>query len=101
MYFTDDSAFIFLSKADLIDAINNLNPVPTNNAIAAPITLDKSKSALKKVKNRKAPGPNGIIIEQYKLLNDENLTFVIYSNFGFKIDYFEMLFSPQTYVTAF
>jgi hypothetical protein len=25
----------------------------------------------------KAPGPNGIIIEQYKLLNDENLTFIL------------------------
>jgi hypothetical protein len=35
------------------------------------------KSALKKAKNRKAPGSNGIIIEQYKLLNDENLTFTI------------------------
>jgi hypothetical protein len=35
------------------------------------------KAALKKAKNRKALGPNGIIIEQYKLLDDENLTFIL------------------------
>ena len=27
--------------------------------------------------NRKAPGPNGIIIEQYKLMDDANLTFIL------------------------
>jgi hypothetical protein len=42
-----------------------------NTAIADPITMD---NVLKKAKNnRKAPGPNGIIIEQYKLLDNANL----------------------------
>jgi len=58
-------------------AINKLRTIPVNTAIAAPITLDELKTALKKAKNRKAPGPNGIIIEQYKLLDDENLTFIL------------------------
>ena len=51
--------------------------IPVNTAIAVPITMDKLNTALKKAKNRKAPGPNGIIIKQYKVLDDENLTFIL------------------------
>ena len=58
-------------------AINKLQTIPVNTAISDPITLDELKSALKKAKNRKAPGPNGIIIKQYKLLDDETLTFIL------------------------
>jgi hypothetical protein len=32
---------------------------------------------VKKAKNRKAPGPNDIIIKQYKLLDNANLTFIL------------------------
>ena len=50
-------------------AVNKLRSIPVNTAIADPITMDKLKTA---------PGPNSIIIEQYKLLtNDENLTFIL------------------------
>ena len=37
-------------------AINKLKTIPVNTAIAAPITLDELKTALKKAKNRKALG---------------------------------------------
>ena len=58
-------------------AVNKLRSVPVNDSIADPITMDELKSALKKAKNRKAPGPNGIIIKQYKLMDDNNLTFIL------------------------
>ena len=58
-------------------AINKLRIIPVNTTIADPITLDELKNALKKANNRKGPGPKGIIIEQYKLLDDENLTFIL------------------------
>ena len=61
----------------ILQAVNKLHSVPVNNSIADPITMDKLKSALKKAKYRKAPGPNGIIIKQYKLLDDSNLTFIL------------------------
>jgi hypothetical protein len=62
---------------------------PWYNFIANPITLDELKRVLKKAKNRKAPGPNGIIIEHYKLLDDENLTFIleILNNYVYLQDY--------------
>jgi hypothetical protein len=64
-------------------AINKLRIIPVNTTIADPITLDELKNALKKANNRKGPGPKVIIIQQYNLLDDENLTFflVIINNY--------------------
>lgn len=57
---------------------SKLKTIPTNiTIIADPITLDKLINALHQAKNRKAPGLNRIIIEQYKLLDNENLPFIL------------------------
>eukprot|EP00979_Chaetoceros_neogracilis_P006568 scaffold1338_cov272-Chaetoceros_neogracile.AAC.26 len=59
------------------EAVENLRQIDTNISIANPISLDELKDALKRAKNRKSPGSNGIPIEMYKLLDDENLISVL------------------------
>ena len=58
-------------------AVKDLQQLETNNSIADPISLEELKNTLKKAKNRKSPGSNGIPIEMYKHLDDENLTQVL------------------------
>jgi hypothetical protein len=59
------------------EAVENLRQIDTNISIANPISLDELKFALKRAKNRKSPGSDGIPIEMYKLLDDENLISVL------------------------
>ena len=58
-------------------AVKGLQQLETNDSIADPISLEELKNTLKKAKNRKSPGSNGIPIEMYKHLDDENLTQVL------------------------
>ena len=48
-----------------------------NTSIADPISLEELKDSLKIAKNRMSPGSNGIPIELYKHLDNENLTKVL------------------------
>ena len=59
------------------DAINDLKEIETNTSMADPISLIELKWALKKAKNRKSPGGNGIPVELYKLLDNNNLEHVL------------------------
>ena len=58
-------------------AVDDLRQIETDSSIATPISLAELKATLKKVNNRKSPGTNGIPIEMYKHLDDENLLHVL------------------------
>ncbi|MCP4744834.1 MAG: reverse transcriptase family protein, partial [Desulfobacteraceae bacterium] len=58
-------------------AVEDLRQIETDFSIADPISLAELKATLKKAQNRKSPGTNGIPIEMYKHLDDENLLHVL------------------------
>ena len=59
------------------EAVDELIQKPIKESLDAPLTVKEVRECLNKAQSRKAPGSNGIRIEQYKLLNDENLSYVI------------------------
>ena len=58
-------------------AVEELTQKPINTSLDDPLTLAEVRECLNKAQSRKAPGSNGIRIEQYKLLDDENLSTVV------------------------
>ena len=58
-------------------AINDLKDIEINTSMDDPISLSELRAALRKAKNRKSPGGNGIPIELYKLLDDDNLKHIL------------------------
>lgn len=59
------------------NAIDDLPQHITNISIDKPIDENELNNALKNAKNRKAPGLNGIPIEYYKLLDEENRKLIL------------------------
>ena len=59
------------------EAINDLKDIEVNTSMDDPISLSELIVALRKAKNRKSLGGNGIPIELYKLLDDNNLEHIL------------------------
>jgi hypothetical protein len=58
-------------------AIEEMRQRPVAEWLAEPFTLKEFQDALRKAKTRKAPGPNGIRIEQFKKLDEKSQLVVL------------------------
>ncbi|MGH3053611.1 MAG: hypothetical protein ACRDL7_01375, partial [Gaiellaceae bacterium] len=54
-------------------AVDQIKQRPFNESLAAQPTFDEFKSIVHRLKDRKAPGPNGIPIEAFKAMDNNNL----------------------------